>query len=144
VRQNPEVHPQSPAPQPSRRLIDQRVRNRIIEYLKLASSFEDQLTYQRNVARIGVDVVSETINQWEDWVPADPRTHELSDVYTADEVRAVRDYHVVWDDVADRTPTALRLDAVQELQAWNELRQAAVAALAVFERRGPLPEDREV
>lgn len=134
-----------PTSEPSRRLIAQRVRNRVIEYLELASSFEDQLMYQRNVAHIGVNVASETINQWEDWIPVDPRTHEFSDVYTADEVRAVREYHVVWNDVADRTPPVLPcLEAVQELPAWDELRQAALAALGVFERRGALPEDREV
>ena len=51
---------------PSERLVAQRIRNRIIEYLELAASYAAQEEYQR-VAPINVP--SEVMNQWEDWVP---------------------------------------------------------------------------
>jgi hypothetical protein len=124
---------------PSPRLVDQRVRNRIIEYLELASSFEVQLEYQ---AVAPVSVSNEVINQWEDWVRADPAMIEWSDVYVADEVAALAAFHEVWNAVADVTPNPLGPIAdVQTDPAWHRLRQAALTALAVFERRGSLSEE---
>lgn len=49
---------------PSRRVIEQRVRNRIIEYVELASSFEAQQEYERDVPIAHIPY--EVINQWED------------------------------------------------------------------------------
>lgn len=54
-------------PEPSPRLVAQRIRNRIIEYLELASSFEAQ--QHAPIAH----VPNEVINQWEDWVPTPPK-----------------------------------------------------------------------
>jgi hypothetical protein len=75
---------------PSRRVVEQRVRNRIIEYLELASSFETQQGYERDVpiAHISYEVIS----QWEDWVHKDPREDpDLSDVYEwAEQRRCLR------------------------------------------------------
>jgi hypothetical protein len=66
--------------EPSRRVVEQRVRNRIIEYLEPASSFEAQQQYERDVAIAHVPY--ELINQWEDWVHKDPREdRDLSDVH---------------------------------------------------------------
>lgn len=50
--------------EPTRRLVEQRVRNRIIEYLELAASFKEQLAYERNAPI--ANVAHEVINQWED------------------------------------------------------------------------------
>lgn len=47
----------------------QRIRNRVIEYLELASSFDNQSAYQAAVPYIHVP--NEIINQWEDWVDPD-------------------------------------------------------------------------
>jgi hypothetical protein len=65
---------------PSRRVAERCVRIRIIEYLELASSFEAQQEYERDVPVAHVPY--EIINQWEDWVHKDPREdRDFSDVY---------------------------------------------------------------
>jgi hypothetical protein len=129
---------------PSRRVVEQRVRNRVIEYLEIAASFEIQLDYQRAVP--AVSVPGEVINQWEDWVHVDPRTDaQLSAVYSQDEARALGSFHATWSRVADGTPNPLpSIAETQQLPEWDELRQAAISTLAVFERRGKMPEDREI
>ena len=73
---------------PSRRVVDQRVRSRIIDYLELARSFEAQQEYERDVPIAHIPY--EVINQWEDWVHKDPREdRDLSDVYDEAEVEAM-------------------------------------------------------
>jgi hypothetical protein len=74
--------------QPSRRVVDQRVRDQIIEYLELASSFDAQLEYERSAPDF-VDVLAEIINPWQDWVPTDPRSGTLPGVFSLDEAAAV-------------------------------------------------------
>ncbi|WP_156739934.1 hypothetical protein [Occultella aeris] len=130
------------AERPTKRVVKQRIRNRIIEYLELVASFAAQLTYEA-VAPI-VHVPYEIINQWEDWtLGSDPWLDE-SQVYTVEEKEALRRFQVVWDraaeDLADDYP-ALR--QVQAMPVWDELRREAEFALAVFARRGRLPEDQE-
>lgn len=129
--------------EPTRQLVEQRIRNRIIEYLRVASSFEEQREYQRNAPI--AHVPNEMINQWEDWVPVDPRGREQSDVYSNAEMAALGDFHAVWNDVATRTPNPLpRIDETLALPEWEELRRAAASALAVFEERGTFSEDVEI
>lgn len=129
---------------PSERVIEQRVRNRIIEHLELASSFEVQQAYQAEVPFVNVPY--EVINGWEDWVrPGSWPLSGPSGALTDDEVDAVRTFTNVWDAVADEIPDDYpRLAEVQAMEAWNRLRDAAVVALAVFASRGPLSEDEEV
>ena len=131
-------------PQPSPRVVEQRIRNRVIEYLELASSFDDQLQYQRNVEWVHIPV--EIIEQWADSVRGDPRTDSQPlSVYSADELHVMGDFHATWDRVADRTPYGdLSITDLQQLPEWDELRQAAISALAVFQQRGRMPEDREI
>lgn len=129
---------------PSRRIVAQRIRNRVIEYLELASSFEEQRECERNapIAHIPYEV----IEQWVDWVRMDPKQDpDLSDVYDRDEAEALGRFHTVWEAavraVPDNYPT---LSEVQGLAEWKRLRDAAMLALAVFMRRGTMPEDHEV
>ncbi len=131
-------------PEPSPRLVAQRVRNRIIEYLELASSFEAQRHYREHAPI--AHVPNEVINQWEDWVPTPPKNAEWDDVvYSADELEAIEAFHSTWDRVAAAMPNELRtLEQVQSLAEWTELRDTAIAASAVFDRRGRLPENREI
>jgi hypothetical protein len=128
---------------PSRRVVEQRVRNRIIEYLELAASFEDQLQYQRNVPVAYVP--SEVIEQWADWVHTDPRSvDQHPDVYSADEIAEMRRFHAVWDVTADAIPKSRPpIEEVQALSEWSNLRRAAAQAHSVFLRRGKLPDDYE-
>lgn len=128
---------------PSDRLVAQRIRNRIIEYLELAASYAAQEEYQR-VAPINVP--NEVINQWEDWVPTDPRTDTRPlDSLSAEELDALRRFQPVWEVAAnaleDHFPV---LDEVQGLEEWDQLRREAGRALTVFAQRGRLPDDHEV
>ena len=89
---------------PSRHLVVRRVRNGIIEYLELASSFDEQRAYQRT-AQVSVPV--EVINQWEDWVHH-AKAAWLGDAsFSHDERQAVVDFHSTWADVSARTPDPL-------------------------------------
>lgn len=128
---------------PSRRVVEQRVRNRIMEYLELASSFEAQLEYQQNVKI--AHVPNEVINQWEDWVHTDPRTlDQHPDVYSTDEITAMKRFQEVWEATADATPNPLPpMEEVQLLPEWNNLRRAAEQALSVFLIRGPMSNDHD-
>ena len=127
-----------PDESPSPRVVSQRIRNRIIENLELAGSFEAQLEYERNVPFVNVPY--EVINQWEDWVHRDPRLG----VQLSDEVDAMATYRRVWSVVADAVPDDYpSLADVQALPAWDQLRVAANVALGVFEIRGRMAEDAE-
>ncbi|WP_163543488.1 hypothetical protein [Occultella kanbiaonis] len=108
---------------PTKRVVEQRIRNRLIEYFELASSFTAQLRYE--AAAPIVHVPYEIINQWEDWTLGLDLWLDEAQVYTAEEKEALRRFQVVWDRAAE------------------ELRQEAELALAVFARRGRLPEDQE-
>lgn len=129
---------------PSRRVVEQRVRNRIIEYLELASSFEAQQVYERDVPIVHVPY--EVINQWKDWVHKDPREdRDLSDVYDGAEVEAMCQFHAAWDDAVSAVSEDFPLlSEVQALPEWYRLREAAASALSVFMRRGKMSEDHEV
>ena len=128
----------------SDRVVEQRIRNRIIEYLDLAGSYEEQVVYQAAVPF--VTVAYEVINQWGDCVPTDPRQVARNvGVFSADEVHAMCAFQAVLDRVADAVPDDHpRLEDVQALPEWDQLRSAALAARAVFAVRGKMSEDDEV
>jgi hypothetical protein len=124
---------------PSRHLVVLRARNGMIEYLKLASSFDEQRAYRQ---RAQVFVPVEVINQWEDWVD-DPKAAWLSDAsFSDDERQAVVDFHAAWADVSARIPDPVPdLEVLVATPEWNRLRLAAADALEIFARRGRLSED---
>lgn len=122
-------------------LVLQRVRNRIIETLELASSHEIHREYQRN--RPQVDVAAEIFNQWEDWVPTDWRSrYTPGDVFTSSEIAAIAAFEAVWNEVADSLPE-LSLDVLMQMPAWRRLADAGAASLRIFLERGRLPEESE-
>jgi hypothetical protein len=126
----------------SARLIEQRVRNRVIEYFELVSSFERQRDYERVAAHINVPY--EIINQWEDWVPENPRVSVAHlGCYSAEEIQALRDYHAAWEVAAEAAPdTYPSLTDIQTIPEWTQLTEAARRGTSCFARRGKLPEDR--
>lgn len=128
--------------QPSPRLVSQRVRNRIIEYLELASSTEAQAEYQRNARQMSV--ANEVFNQWEDWVYGDPDSIAWDrEVFTSDELEAMKSFHIAWASAAKATPADLPpLRELQQSSVWVQLCSSAALALEVFERRGKLPDDQ--
>jgi len=126
---------------PSRQLVAQRVRNRIIEYLELASSFDKQLEYEHAVP---INVPLEIINQWEDSNP-----ESIADigepVFDSHESEAIAAFDRIWNQVAAATPDPLPpLRALQQSSQWNVLRGAAEVALLVFLKRGRFPEEVEI
>ena len=123
-------------------LINQRIRNRIIEVLELASSFEAQLEYQSNAPTVWV--ANEVINQWEDWV-RDPRDPSFCPpVFTPEEQEAIASFYRVWDDVCENTPDPLpHLEELQKTESWERLRLAAKTALLVFQKRGRMSDEEE-
>lgn len=131
--------------EPSPRLVEQRIRNRIIEYLELASSFEAQIEYQ-SVAPIA-SVPHEVIEQWADWKPVDQSRWpgRLTDPYSGDEIAAMQAFHAEWEWAIKHTPNPLpELSETQQLPEWQRLREAAETALQPFLERGRMPEDHEV
>ena len=129
---------------PSRRVVEQRVRNRVIEYLELAGSFEEQQEYERNVPIAHIPY--EVIEQWRDSVRKDPREDPNPlDVYDEAEVEAMGQFHAAWEDAVSAVPNSYpSLSQVQMLPEWARLRDAALSALSVFMKRGPMSEDHEV
>lgn len=126
---------------PSPDVVAQRVRNRIIEYLELASSAEDQIDYQANAPFIYVP--REIINQWEDWVPQHPDTLTWDpSIYTLDEVSAIKAFHAVWSATSNAlTEGRSSIEELQETPDWTSLRSAASLALQVFKKEGKRSED---
>lgn len=129
---------------PSARVVEQRIRNRVMECLELAASFDEQRRYERAVPIAHVPY--EVIEQWADNFPREPRPDtDLLSVYSTDEVAAIREVDAACDAAADALPDNYpSLDLAQALPEWATLRRVAEAALGVFVRRGRMPEDREV
>ena len=118
----------------------QRIRNRVIDYLDLASDFESQLHYRASVSSISVP--TEIICQWRDCVMDSNVDWMREPVFTEAERNAVRQFEVVWGQVCaatlDPMPELLEL---QSSDQWRMLRDAARRASEVFAERGKLPED---
>jgi hypothetical protein len=126
----------------SRIVIAQRIRNRIIEYLEVASSFEEQLEYQ--AAAPIAHVAAEMINQWEDWVHDPNDAFFAEPVFSPAEQDAIKAFNGVWDRVADDTPNPLpELSVLMGTEPWQRLQEAAASALEVFQRRGKFDEEKE-
>jgi len=130
------------ASEPSPQLVLQRVRNRIIEYLALASSFDAQSQYQ---AIAPVDVPQEVINQWRDWVQPGWAAAFTEPVFSQLERDALSAFDRAWAQVVTITPDPLPdLESLFQTPEWQRLRSAAADALAVFAVRGPLSEQQEI
>jgi hypothetical protein len=128
--------------EPTRQVVLQRIRNRIVEYLELTSSFVAQREYQSHTP---VHVPHEIINQWEDCVPDPSDPAFAGPVFSVAERDAISRFHKVWDEMTSSTPEPLpTLDALFETAEWQRLRDSALEALQVFLVRGRLPENQEI
>lgn len=127
-----------PIPQ---RLLQQRVRNGIMDYLELASSADNQRAYERRVPI--AQVPNELINQWEDWVREDDLGWYGAPVFSRDENEAIRAFHKVWQTVAEATPEPMphTIEALIGTPIWVCLMDAARTALVIFEKRGRFDQD---
>jgi hypothetical protein len=127
----------------SRQLLQQRIRNRIIEYLELAASAERQRDYERRAPI--AQVPGEMINQWADVVHADNWDWYSQPVFSIEESEAIRAFHDVWLAVADETPEPMphTIEALIGTPAWNRLMAAARDTLQVLSLRGRFDEEIE-
>lgn len=122
---------------PSKLLVQQRVRNRIFEYL------EGVTEYPRAG---GVWDLNELVNEWESWVdhPFLPRDYPPP-VFSADEVTALAIAHDAWLAFADSTAQDIEDErAALSLPEWKGFVDACAAAVKVFQVRGRLSEDAEI
>jgi len=127
--------------EPSRQIVAQRIRNRIIDYFELASSFDKQLEYEHAAP---IHVPHEIINQWEDWNP-ESIANVGEPVFESHESEAIAAFSRIWNQVAEATPNPLPpLRELQQSSQWNVLRGAAEVALLVFLKRGRFPEEVEI
>ena len=115
-------------------LLQQRVRNRMMDVLEIAASFE-------NIARFGS---YEVINRWGDWHHGPAPAFYAEPVFSPEEVRQIIAFAVVLDEAAEiDEPQYFKPEQLYGLMHWRRLRAAAEEALAVFERRGRFPEDED-
>jgi len=126
----------------SDRLVRQRIRNRIIENLELAASFELQQDYESRVPFI---TAFEVLEGWNDWLRADPRRELPHAVLTIDEVAALGPVHVCIEEatIELRQYEFPTMEQAQGLPKWSALRDQSAVALAVLSQRGRMSEDVE-
>ena len=111
------------------------LREGIIAYLELASSFDRQREYENTVPI--AHVPSEMIEMWSDHVDEDFLSDYHEPVFSPDEQTAVREFHLVWISVIRDTPDELPcLSDLVQTEPWQRLRLGADRALQVFLRRG--------
>jgi hypothetical protein len=125
-------------------VIERRVRNRLIEYFDHLGSFDpEQATASADPS--SEFITYEIVSPWLDWVPEDPRSSgEPSDVYSADEVQALRDYRSAWAITVQALSVGLPSSTeVRAIPEWERLTAAAASAARVLARRGRVPEDSE-
>ena len=128
----------------SKQVVQQRMRNRLIEYLEGASSTAIQLIYQADVPFVSVPI--EMVEQFADLVHSKAEIDKMGEsVYSHKEVLALETFWLAWDKVADELPEPTpELDRVLMLPSWKAFMVSAGQTLKVFSVRGKLPEDREV
>ncbi len=128
------MKPQSP----SKRIVEQRIRNRIIEVLDRIVSFGEAS---------GLTDLNELLNEWEDWVGIEHpirREDSAEPVYTSAECDAVSAVDRAWERFCDATPqTITDAGAATRLPEWDSLVTAATIAASVLNQRGRMSEEHE-
>lgn len=127
---------------PSEQVLLQRVRNQLIDYLEVASSFAEQKRYQAKSPQLHVPL--EIIEQWADWVGPDWRDCLTEPVFCSDEIAAIERFQNLWSALRTRLPQPLpQLEEIQVDPLWDELRRAAASTYACFLRVGKMSESVE-
>jgi hypothetical protein len=116
-------------------LLNQRIRNRIIEVLEITASYEKQEKFGGN----------EVINMWEDWVDDNRIGEYIEPVFSKQEQECLTEHHKTWSYVADHTPQFLPdINELEGNEYWSSLMASASKALSIFNRRGKLSEENEI
>ena len=122
---------------PSQALVEQRIRNRIFEYL------EGVAEYPRHR---GVWDLNELINEWETWVNHPFLSHDFPPpAFSPDEVAAMAVTHDAWLKFSDATSKDIKDESeTLSLPEWLAFVGACSAAIKIFQVRGRLREDAEI
>ncbi|MGF1593831.1 MAG: hypothetical protein ACFCUW_11160 [Kiloniellaceae bacterium] len=117
-----------------RTLLQQRIRNRLMDVLEIASAFDE-------IARCGT---SETINLWEDWYRESDSDFYAEPVFSVSERKQIIEFSKVWNETAEvEEDNTFDPEKLKTLPHWCRFRDAAETALRVFEQRGRCSEDKE-
>jgi hypothetical protein len=117
-------------------LIEQRIRNRIIEWLEM------MVVYQVNPPSYDLN---EVLNQWEDW-NSSPASVEMypPPVYTHEEATCLMSVGVAWSELCDATPNLIVHEVEQfSKPEWAKLVAASNEALRVLSLRRKFSEESE-
>lgn len=116
--------------EPSPQVIEQRVRNRLIEWLEML------VTYEVEPACFDLNAV---LNQWEDWNPS-PETFP-EPVYTPSESEKLKLVAAAWEVLCDATEKRISDEKATLVKPeWKSLVCAGHTALAELQVRGRLSE----
>ncbi len=116
-------------------LLNQRVRNRIIEVLEIYCSFENQEIF-------GPD---EIINMWDDLVHDNYLNTLVEPVFSLEEQYVFSDFHNNWKEICDNTPQYMPpLSILKKDHKWISLMINAKKALNIFLIRGRFNEEVEI
>lgn len=119
----------------SEKLLNQRMRNRIIDVLSVYSSDE------------GWELLGpgEVINQWEDIVTEETIKNYLEPVFTVEEQEGLIKFHEKWLQYCQETPKFMpSFKKIKEIYEWQSLQHAARELYALFMIRGTLDEEAEI
>jgi hypothetical protein len=121
----------------SPQLVEQRIRNRIIEWLEALVTYQvDPPPYDLN----------EVLNQWEDWSASIASIERYAQsVYTAEEGSCLVAVGDAWSEFCEATPTKI-IHESKELSKPELAKLVAVSdkALGALRLRGKLSEEGEV
>ena len=116
-------------------LLNQRIRNRIIEVLQIYASLDNQKIFGS----------SEVVNLWDDWVDVERLKNYTEPVFSSHEQRGISEFHKNWMQICDNTPDEMpNIDELMINQEWLQLVNSAKEALTILMIRGVLSEDKEI
>jgi hypothetical protein len=116
---------------PPAQVIEQRARNRLIEWLEMLVAYEaDPPPFDLN----------EVLNQWEDWSPRN--CAYPAPTYTPRETEKLSLVAIAWGDFCDATPGRISSEPSELLKPeWAKLVSAGLTALLELQLRGRLSEE---
>jgi hypothetical protein len=119
------------ATEPPAQVIEQRVRNRLIEWLEMLVAYEvDPPLFDLN----------EVLNQWEDWNPRN--CTYPAPVYSPNEAEKLSLVSIAWSAFCDATQNPVCSEPGELLKPeWAKLVSTGQAALLELQLRGRLSED---
>ena len=115
-------------------LLHQRLRNRIIEILKMIS-------LPSYVVKLGTD---EVLELWYDFVDDQKLETYIEPIFTEEEQEAIKRFHNLLDLHYDAIPSTYSLTELQGCLSWELILSAAKKELALFMQRGCMDEEVEL